>query len=86
MTETIDRSDEVVFWSSSCVASSYFLQHWIIRISEEYRLDVGIVYTNVLHTVFFLVAAGKLMLLDDTVYVVLASSTDNDTILCLAVL
>ena len=85
MAETVDRSNEIVFRSSSCIASSDFLQHWIIGISEEYWLDVGIVYTNVLHTVFFFVAACKLVLLDDTVYIVLTSSTDNDTILCLAV-
>ena len=43
------------------------IQHCIVGISEEYGLDVGIVHTDMLHAVFFLVAAGKLMLLDNAV-------------------
>ena len=43
----------------------------IMFVGEEYRLNVGIVYTNMLHAVLLLVTAGELMFLDFACHVVI---------------
>ena len=85
VTETINRSNEVVFWSSSSIARCNFFQHRIIWISKENRFYICIVYTNMLHTIFFLISTCKFMFLYNTIYIILTSSTNNNTILCLAI-
>ena len=70
MSEAITRSDKVVNRLFGSVFPNDCIQFRIIGISKEYRFDISIVHTNVLHTVFFLITTGKLMLLDDTVHIV----------------
>ena len=70
VTEAVDRSHEVIFWFSSSIAHYQLVEDVIVRISEEHRFDICIVHTNVLHSVFFLVAAGQFVLLDDALLIV----------------
>ena len=70
MSEAITRSDKVVNRLFGSVFPNDRIQFHIIGISKEYRFDISIVHTDVLHTVFFLITTGKLMLLDDTVHIV----------------
>ena len=70
MSKTIPRSDEVINRLFGSVFPNDCIQFRIIGIGKEYRFDIRIVHTNVLHTVFFLITTGKLMLLDDTVHIV----------------
>ena len=57
----------------------------IVGEGKEYRLDVGILHTHVLHAVFLLVAAGEFMLLDIALHVVGHARSHDDAILGAAV-
>jgi len=57
----------------------------VLGIGEEYRLDIGIVHPHVLHTVFLLVAACQLMLLDPAGEVVVHAGAQHQAVLCFAV-
>ena len=70
MSETVTRSDKVIDGLFQSIFLDDNIQFIIIGISKEYGFDIRIVHTNVLHTVFFLITTGKLMLLDDTVHIV----------------
>ena len=85
MTEAVVGSNEVVLWLCCCVALDERVEHLVVRISEEHRLDVGVVYANMLHAVFLLVAACQLVLLDCAVEIVVDESTHNKSVLSLAV-
>ncbi|CCX63979.1 unknown [Prevotella sp. CAG:1058] len=85
VTEAVNRRNEIILRRSLCIAHNQTVKHAIVRISEEHWFDICVVYTHVLHTVFFLVAACKLVLLDDAVKVVLNICTDNKAILRLAI-
>ena len=85
MTETINWSNEIIFRCCCCITHQKFVKHLIIRISEKYWFDIGIAYTHMLHTVFFLIAACQLMFLDDTRHIVVYIRTYNKTILSLAI-
>ena len=85
MSETVNRCYEVINRSCSCITSDEFVENAVVRIGKEYGLDIGIAYTYMLHTVFLLVATGKLVLLDYTVHIVFDESSYNKTILRLAV-
>ena len=82
--ETVDGSYEVVLRSRLGIAHDEFVENTIVGVGEEYRLDVGIVYANVLHAVFFLVATRQLVLLDIAFLVVVGMSAYNEAILRLA--
>ena len=85
MTEAVTRCDEIIFRLFGCIFRYDGIQFRIVRIGEEYRFDVGVVYADMLHAVFFLVTAGQFVLLDDTVHVVRNIRTDYETVLSLAV-
>ena len=85
MTETVDGSDEIIFRFRSGIAVDQLVEHLIVWIGEEHRLDVCVVHTHMLHAVFFLVTAGEFMLLDDTREIVVYISTYHKTILSLSV-
>ena len=55
MTESIDRSNEIVFGMGRSITHNKRIQHVIVRICKENRLNISIVHTNVLHTIFFLI-------------------------------
>ena len=77
MSEAIVLRYEVIFGSAGGVLGDNPVQLGIIGISKEYRFDVGIVYPDMLHAVFFLVTAGQLMFLDNAIHIVGHVSTDN---------
>ena len=85
MSETIAGSDKVVHWLSGSIMSDNSIQSSIVRICKEYRFDIGIVHANMLHAVFFLIAAGQFMLFDDTVHIVGNISANYQTILRLSI-
>ena len=85
MAETVVRSHKVINRLLCRVTGNDRIQHCIVGISEEYGLDVGIVHTDMLHAVFFLVAASKLMLLDNAVHVIGHVCAHHQTILRLTV-
>ena len=85
MAEAVDGCDEVVLRRCCCDAGDERIEHGIVGVGEEDRLEVRVVDADVLHAVLFLVAARQLVLLDDAVHVVLNSSSHNKTELRLAV-
>ena len=85
MTETIDRCDEIILWLSSSIAHNQLVEHSIIWISEEHWLDVGIVYTYMLHAILFLITTRQFMLLNAASHVIVGMGTHHETILGLAV-
>ena len=85
MTETVDGSNEIVLGLGSCIAHDERVERLVIWIGEEYRLDVGVVHTDMLHAVFLLIAARQLMLFDITLHVVVHIGADNKTILRLSI-
>ena len=85
MAESVNRRNKVVLRLTSGIAHNQLVEHSIVRICEEHRLDVSVINANMLHAVFLLVAACQLMLLDGAVHIVVNESTNHKTILCLAV-
>ena len=85
MAEAVDGGDEVILRLCCCDAAHERIEHSIIGISEEDRLEVRVVDADMLHAVLFLIAARQLVLLDDAVHVVLYSRSHNKTELRLAV-
>ena len=85
MAEAIDWGDKIILRFCSRIAHQNFIEHGVIRISEEDRLYVGVAHTNMLHAVLFLVTAGELMLLDYARHVIIHVGTYHQTILGLAV-
>ena len=85
MTETITRSDKVIYRFPDCITGDNSIQCCVVGISKEYGLDVGVVHADMLHAVFFLITTSQLMLLDDTVHVIGNVCTDNKAVLCLAI-
>ena len=57
----------------------------VVGIGEEHRFDIGIIHTNMLHTVFFLIATGQLMFLDRAIHIIGNISPDYQPILSLAI-
>ena len=55
---------KIIFRLGGCDGAYHLLEVVIVGESEEHRLDIGIVATDVLHAVFFLVAACKLVFFD----------------------
>ena len=70
MTKAITGSNKIIYRLFGCIMSDNSIQSSIVRICKEYRFDIGIINTNMLHTVFFLIATGQLMFLDDTVHII----------------
>ena len=85
MAEAVDGRNEVVLGRCCCDAAHECIEHGIVGISEEDRLEVRVVDADMLHAVLFLVATRQLVLLDDAVHVVLNSRSHNKTELRLAV-
>ena len=85
MTESVNRSNEIIFRCSSSIANQKIVKQLIIRISKEYRLDICIANTYVLHTILLLVTASQLMLFDNTRHIIVYISTHHKTILSLAI-
>jgi len=81
MTEAVTRSDEVVDRFFCRILLDDCVQLVIIRISEENRLDVGIIHTNVLHTVFLFVTAGKFMLFNHPIHIIGNVCADYQSVL-----
>ena len=71
VSEAIDGGNEIVFGLHCCVMIQKVVEYFVVRISEEYRFDVSITYTNMLHTVFFLIAACEFVLFNNSGHVVI---------------
>ena len=85
MTEAVTRSNKIINRFLSRVTGNDSIQSGIIGIGEEYRFDVGIIHTHMFHAVFFLIATGKLMLLNDAIHIIGHVCAHHQTILRLAV-
>ena len=85
MTESVNRSNEIILWCSSSIANQKVIEYRIIWISKEYRLDICIANTYVLHAILLLVTASQLMFLDNTRHIIVYISTHYKTILRLAI-
>src|SRR4030042_2568571 len=59
-----------------------FIQFFYGRICKKNRFDIGVVRTDVHHPVLFLVRPGKLMFLNQSVFVIINRCTTDNTILC----
>ena len=57
MTESVNRRNKVVLRLTCCIAHNQLIEHSIVRICEEHRLDVSVINANMLHAVFLLVAS-----------------------------
>ena len=85
MAEAVVRCHEIIHRLLCRIFRHHRIEHLAFRISEEHRFDVRIVHPHMLHTVFLLVAARQLMLLDYSVHVVGHVSPHHQTILRFAV-
>ena len=85
MTESVDGSNEIVLRLGSGISHDQLIEYRIVGIGEEYRLDVGIVHTDMLHAVFFLIATRELVLLDAAGHIVVGMGTYHETVLRLAI-
>ena len=85
MTETVTRSDKVVYRFPRCITGNDGIQRSVIGIGKEYGFNIGIVHADMLHTVLLFVTTSQLVLLDNTVHIIGNIGTDNKTVLCLAV-
>ena len=85
MTESVNRSNEIIFRCSSSIANQKIVKHLIIRISKEYRLDICIANAYVLHAILLLVTASQLMLFDNTRHIIVYISSHHKAILSLAI-
>ena len=85
MTETVDRSNEVIDGLCLRIAHNQRIERAVIRICKEYGLNIGIVHTDMLHAVFLLVTTRQLVLLDTSLHIVVNQSTYHQTILRLTV-
>ena len=79
--ETVDRGNEIVLRLQLGVLADELQQYLVVGIRKEDRLDVGVVHSHVLHSVFLLVGACQLVLLDSSTGVVATVSPDDDAIL-----
>ena len=85
MTETVTLSYVIILGSTLHVLGNKLVKNLVIGISKEHRLNVGVVYANMLHAVLLLVGAGKLMLLDVALEVILNVCAYHKTVLGLSV-
>ncbi len=85
MTEAIAGSHKIINRFPFNYVSHNSIQFILMRISKKYRFDISIVYTNVLHSVFFLIAAGKFVFFDVFVHVIVHMRTDYQSILRFAI-
>ena len=76
---------KIIFRFTGCYFLDYFLKFFIVRKSEENRFNIGIVYSHMLHTVFFFVAACKLMFLNLTGHIIFHVCCNHDSVLSSAV-
>ena len=70
MTESIYWRNEIIFRFSLSIFHDECIQHVIVWIGEKYRFNVRVIYTHMLHAVFFLVSSCQLMLLDHSCLVI----------------
>ena len=85
MAEAVDRGDEIIFGFACGVLLDDGLQHCVVGIGKEHRLDVGVAHPHVLHTVFFLVATGQFVFLYNAVQIVVNVCSHDKSILGFAV-
>ena len=81
MSEAIDRSYEIILRFGGSIALDEVVEHLIVGISKEHRFDVGIIYANMLHSVFLFISTCKLMLLNHAIHIVVDKSTYHQSIL-----
>ena len=72
---------EVVFWFAGCVFLDNGPYLVIVRIGEEHRLDIGVLYVHVDHPVVFLLFPCELVLLDLPLHVVIRMGADHKPVL-----
>ena len=84
MTEAILICKRILRLSGSSFCH-YFIELRIVLIREEYRLDIGILDFHMNHAVILLVLAGKLMLFDLAVGIVVSMGAKHQTVLCSSV-
>ena len=85
MSETVTRSDKVIDGLFRSIFLDDNIQFIIIGISKEYGFDIRIVHTNMLHTVFLLVATSKFVFLNNTIHIIGNIRTDYQSVLRLTV-
>ena len=85
MSETVTRSDKVIDGLFQSIFLDDNIQFIIIGISKEYGFDIRIVHTNMLHTVFLLVATGKFVFLNNTIHIIGNIRTADQSVLRLTV-
>ena len=85
MTETVQFCHEVIFRCISRIFLYDSIQFGIVRISKKYRFDIGIVHTNMLHTILFLITACQLVLLDVAFQIIIHISAYDQAVLCMSI-
>ena len=76
--------DEIVLRSLLDGLGHNLVQHVVVLVGEEHRLDVGVLDAYVNHSVILLVLAGELVLLDLAGSVVIRVGAENESVLCAA--
>jgi len=85
MSETITGSYKIIYRLLRSIFLDYCIQNSIIRIGKEHRFYVGIIYANMLHTVFLFITTGQLMLFNDAIHIIRNVGTYHQTILCFTI-
>ena len=85
MAEAVERCHKRIDRLRCDVRCDDGIERLTVGVSEEHRFDVRIVHTNMFHTVFLLVAAGKFVLFDCTIQIVIDVCAYYKTILSLSV-
>ena len=85
VTESVNRSNEIIFGLCRSITHDECVQHIIVGISKKHRLDIRIIHTNVFHTILFLITTCQFMFFDHAIEIIIHISTNHKTILCLAV-
>ena len=81
MSEAVNRSYEIIFGCGVRIFVNKIEQGAVVRIGKKDRLDVGIVDTDVFHSVFFLICASQFVFFYDACLIVAGICTDNNAIL-----
>ena len=81
MSESVNRSNEIIFRFLSGIFGYNRIQYFIVRISKEYRFDIRIIHPNMFHAVFFFIAACQFVLFNYSVQIIIYIRTYHQAIL-----
>ena len=81
MTETVARSNKIIFGNNRDISFNQAIQHAVVWISKEHRFNIGIANPHMFHTVFLLIPACQFVFFNHSVKIITHKSTHDKTIL-----